>query len=43
MGIAYGVFFPLAALNWPASIFTSDFAAEAKIAQTVQLRAQLKF
>jgi len=42
-GISYGVFFPLGALDWPASIFTSDFAADAKIAQTVQLRAELKF
>jgi uncharacterized protein (TIGR04551 family) len=43
VGISYGVFFPLDALHRPASIFTEAFAAEAKIAQTVQLRAQLKF
>ncbi|MDY0003802.1 MAG: TIGR04551 family protein [Polyangia bacterium] len=43
VGIAYGVFFPLDALHRPASIYGDSFDAKAKIAQSVQLRAQLKF
>lgn len=43
VGLAYGVFFPLDAMHRPAELYGEAFKAKAKIAQTVQLRAQLKF
>jgi uncharacterized protein (TIGR04551 family) len=41
VGIAYGVFIPLQALDRPTEIY--GFQAHAKVAQTVQLRASIKF
>lgn len=47
VGIAYGVFIPLGALHWPSGIYdptnTSEFISKAKVAQTLQLRASIKF
>ncbi len=47
VGIAYGVFIPLNALHWPTGIYdpssTDEFLSKAKVAQTLQLRANIKF
>jgi len=47
VGVAYGVFIPLGALHWPSGIYdpssTEEFLSKAKVAQTLQFRATIKF